>query len=102
MQQQPRWRPLRLETNEALQALIQIVARTEGPVHIDQVIDRIRISYGLGSVRTTTREMVLNSIRAAKTEKLVLGDRDFIWSDVDQLDRNPRVAPEPPNGAWAA
>jgi len=93
LQPQPSWKELKHETTHVLEALIRSVARTEGPVHIDQVIDRIRIAYGLGSVRTTTRQHLLDTINAAKNKNLVIGDGDFIWSDVDQLDRNPRVTP---------
>jgi ribosomal protein S19E (S16A) len=82
------------ETNRILIERIAEIARIEGPVHRDVVIDRIRKSYGLERVRGSTRTRVQKSISNAVRRKIVKGDKRFIWFKNSQLSRSPRKAPD--------
>jgi len=77
------------ETNVLLSIITQI-ARGEGPVHQDVVIERIRICYQLGKVVGSTREKVEQAIRLAKKIKRVIGNEEFIWFEEEQLKRSVR------------
>lgn len=89
LDQRPDWAELRTETTEKLLEMIVAVAKVEGSVHKDVVIDRIRECYGMGNVRGSTRTKVERAIEQALSS-LVKGDGTFIWSDNTQLERMPR------------
>jgi very-short-patch-repair endonuclease len=61
----PRYWDLR-QTNPAFVAqIVKAVVETEGPVHVELVIERIREHYGLGRAGRVVREAVLAGISAA-------------------------------------
>ena len=78
---------LKDEGNNILISIITQIARIEGPVHKDVVIERIRICYQLGKVMGTTREKVETAIRLAKKNNHVMGSGDFIWFEEEQINR---------------
>ena len=86
-----RWAELRYETTEKLISLIARIADVEGPVHREVVIERLRLCYGLGRVRGTTRDHVERAITLAKRRGQIQGDSTFIWSREEQLRRAPRM-----------
>jgi very-short-patch-repair endonuclease len=86
----PQWAKLRSETTDTLVGMVTQVAKVEGPVHKDVVIERIRQCYGLGRVRGSTRENVERVIQVAQSRGTVRGDGTFIWVENDQLSRAPR------------
>ena len=71
--------------------MIDAIAKLEGPVHQDVVIDRIRECYDMGNVRGSTRTKVEQAIETAISSQ-VKGDGSFIWSNNNQLKRKPRQA----------
>ena len=81
---------LRDEETNVLLAIITEIARIEGPVHKDVVIERIRVCYQLGKVVSTTREKVEAAIRLATKIKRVIGNEEFIWFEEEQLNRSVR------------
>jgi very-short-patch-repair endonuclease len=81
---------LKDEETNVLLAIITQIARIEGPVHKDVVIERIRVCYQLGKVVSTTREKVEQAIRLAKKIKRVIGNEEFIWFEEEQLNRSVR------------
>ena len=85
---------LQVESSNTLQALILEVARVEGPVHRDVVIERLRLRYGLSRVRGSTREHVEWEIERAIKNGAVKSEADFIWVDDEQLARAPRTPPD--------
>ena len=80
---------LRYETTDELINMINAVAETEGPVHKEVVVDRIRECYDMGNVRGSTRIKVERAIETAIISR-VKGDGSFIWSNNNQLKRKPR------------
>ncbi|MCL0031956.1 DUF3320 domain-containing protein, partial [Dehalococcoidia bacterium] len=85
------WKDLKTETNPHIKNLIVKVVSSEGPVHTDEIIDRLRVAYNLGSVRATTRERILNVIKSMVGRGEVVGDTDqFVWQESKQLKRMPR------------
>ena len=58
-------RELRHETVSKLSELIAEVARVEGPVHRDVVLERVRRRYRASRMRGATRQRFLSAIRAA-------------------------------------
>ena len=67
------------------------VAEVEGPVHSDVVIERIRDRYGMGRVRGSTRDHVTYAITRAVTEGRLQRTGDFLYADLSQLNREPRM-----------
>ncbi len=53
---------LRGEDFETLEELILTVVQDEGPVHVDAVVERIRIRYGVGRVQRSTRAQVYQAV----------------------------------------
>ena len=90
----PEGKELGSETNKILIERIAEIARIEGPVHTDVVIDRLRESYRLGRVKGSTRTRIQRSIANAIHRKIVMGDKRFIWSKKSPLSRSPRNAPD--------
>jgi len=66
------------------------VAKKEGPVHIDLVIERIRTAYNIGKVVGSTREQVRHYIELTISAKVLLNSGEFIWAENSQLSRVPR------------
>ena len=69
----PEGKELGSETNKILIERIAEIARIEGPVHTDVVIDRLRESYRLGRVKGSTRTRIQRSIANAIHRKIVMG-----------------------------
>ena len=82
---------LQYQTQGNLGPMIKRVAQVEGPVHVDIVIERIRVHYQLSRVRGSTREKVINAIDRAAREGLVKKEENIIWTEDDQLDQPPRL-----------
>ena len=53
---------LRGEDSHTLEELISTVVQDEGPVHVDVVVERIRIRYGVGRVQRSTRAQVYQAV----------------------------------------
>ena len=90
----PEGRELGSESTRIIIERIGDIAKIEGPVHRDVVIDRLRKSYRLERVKGSTRARVQKSISDAIRRKIIKGDRRFIWSKDSQLSRPPRKAPD--------
>ena len=83
---------LRDETNDTLINIISQVAETEGPVHKDVVIERVRQYYSMGHIRGSTRAKIEKVItNACKISRAICSSGDFIWLRDDQLRRPPRM-----------
>jgi len=86
------WKDLKAESTPHIKNLILKVVSSEGPVHINEIIDRLRIAYGLGSVRTSTRQQILNIIKSMVGRGEIVRDTDqFVWQESKQLKRMPRL-----------
>ncbi len=83
---------LQLASFETLMGLVEFVVRVEGPVHADQVIERLRICYGLGKVKGSTRSHVEDVIKSAVDRDRFLSDGQFLWKTKEQLEGNVRRA----------
>ena len=81
---------LQYETDRNLGPMIARIAQDEGPVHVDLVIERIRVYYELGRVRGSTRRRVITAIDRAAREGLIKKEGSIIWSVDDQLGHPPR------------
>ncbi len=84
--------PLQLASFETLIGLVEEVVEVEGPVHMDQVIERLRICYGLGKVKGSTRSHVEDVIKSAVDRDRFLSDGQFLWKTKEQLEGNVRRA----------
>jgi hypothetical protein len=82
---------LQFETHANLSLMIEWVASEEGPVHVDIVVERIRVHYRLSRVRGSTRERVMNAIDRAASEGSIKKEGNFIWDDDAQLSQSPRL-----------
>ena len=60
-----RYGTLRVEPPEMLYDLVAKIVNVEGPVHVDLIIKRIRLRYGIGRVRGSTRKRVYEAIAAS-------------------------------------
>src|SRR3546814_15495505 len=58
--------------------VVQIV-QTEGPVHQDEIVTRIRLLWGLGRAGSRIRDAVVMAIRFAASEAMISGGPDF-WT----------------------
>ena len=67
------------------------VAKVEGPVHPDVIIERIRERYGIGRVRGSTRDTVTYALQQAVAEKSLLSKDGFLYAERRQLNREPRA-----------
>ena len=81
---------LRVESDGNLSRLILAVVKTEGPVHTDVVIDRLKVRYRLGRIRGSTRDHVVWRIGRLAAEGEVHDDGGFLYVKPDQLRRPPR------------
>ena len=73
-----------------LRRLIVEVTTREGPVHQDIVLKRIREKYGIGKLRGSTREIVINEISRAVLDGTVGRVDDFLCIDPVQFSNPPR------------
>ena len=90
----PNSRELRNETSGYLAGIIIRIAEIEGPVHNDVIIERIRLLYGIGKVKGSTRDKVERAILSSRQQNLILGDGTFIWLKKEQLNREMRCPPD--------
>src|SRR3546814_1401418 len=60
--------------------VVQIV-QTEGPVHQDEIVTRIRLLWGLGRAGSRIRNAVVMAIRFAASEAMKIG-RAHVWTPV--------------------
>ena len=81
---------LLFEKEGTLVSLVEIIARDEGPVHQDIVMERIRGCYGISRLGKVTREKIERGIQLARSSGAVQGDGSFVWHDDGQLSRQPR------------
>ena len=66
---------------------MRIVVRmvdVEGPVHIDEVVRRIRVLWGLGRAGNRIRDAIHTSIRMAKRTKAIASKGSFLWPVVER------------------
>ena len=83
---------LNLESYANLRDMIVYVAEVEGPVHINLVIERIRVHYGLGRVRSTTRRSVLYAVARAAFQGDINLEGHFVWLIEEQKNQTMRQA----------
>ena len=81
---------LLFEEEETLVSLVEIIARDEGPVHQDIVVERIRSCYGIVRLSGVARYKIERGIQLAQSSGAVRGDGSFVWLDDGQLSRRPR------------
>jgi very-short-patch-repair endonuclease len=65
------------ESQERLSHLVISVVKTEGPVHVDVVIDRIRRSYGAGRAGSQIRSIVTDAVNS------VLSNRQICYRKIE-------------------
>ena len=82
---------LRYASVKSLIHMAASVAKFEGPVHPDIVIERIRECYGIARVRGSTRDHVAYALQQAVEEKSLLSQDGFLYADRKQLSREPRA-----------
>jgi very-short-patch-repair endonuclease len=63
---------------ESLALAIEDVVAAEGPVHVDEVVRRIRVLWGLQRAGNRVREALERAIGAAAARRAVLRDGDFL------------------------
>ena len=63
--------PLQDEDPSRVAEIVRAVVRTEQPVHIDEVIERIRVHYGLQRAGNRVRDAVEKGIRQAVRRQLI-------------------------------
>ena len=78
------------EREDTLISLVEIVARDEGPVHKDMVMERICGCYGISRLGKVAREKVERGIQLAQNRGVVCGDGSFVWLHAEQLSGQPR------------
>ncbi len=81
---------LRYASVKSLVGMAVAVAKVEGPVHADIVIERIRKRYGIARVRGSTREHVKHALEQAVKEKRIRSEGGFLYAKQSQLSREPR------------
>ena len=82
--------PLRFETTELLRGMVEGVVFTEGPVHKEVVIARIREYYGMSYVNKKARRRVEWAIDESVVKHRIIRDGELLYKSSDQLDRRPR------------
>ncbi|HYI13084.1 MAG TPA: DUF3320 domain-containing protein [Thermoanaerobaculia bacterium] len=74
----PAGEELHLVAPELLAAAVEDVVRVEGPVHIDEVVRRIRTIWGLQRAGNRIREAIDGGVRIAMRKQAVARDGDFL------------------------
>ena len=75
---------------ELLMEMAAAVAKVEGPVHPDIVMERIRERYAVSRLRGSTRASVEYALRLAVKENRIRLKDGFLYAEADQLSREPR------------
>lgn len=75
---------------ESLMEMAAAVAKVEGPVHPDIVMERIRERYAVSSLRGSTRAGVEDALQLAVKENRIRLKDGFFYAESDQLSREPR------------
>lgn len=70
---------LRLETDRTLAPLILQIVDTEGPVHVDLIVERLRLRYGLGRAREEARERVNEALNKLHSKQQILSVEDAFY-----------------------
>jgi very-short-patch-repair endonuclease len=66
-------------SNSYLSGLVETIALVEAPIHIDEVIRRIREAAGKGRAGNQIRDKILNAIRLAKRQQKIVISDSFIY-----------------------
>ena len=69
---------LHLVAPELLAAAVEDVVRVEGPVHIDEVIRRIRTIWGLQRAGNRIREAIAQGVQIAIVKQVIARDGEFL------------------------
>lgn len=69
-------------TDELAQAVVDVVI-VEGPVHIDEVVRRIRILWGVGKAGSRIKQAIQQAIEMAKSNGQVIVYGKYLWN-IDQ------------------
>lgn len=64
---------------EVLVGYVEAIAEFEGPVHVDEVVTRIREAWGLKRAGGRIREAIMAAIAVAGKKGTIQGDDGFIW-----------------------
>ena len=67
-----------LWTSKMAEAIVNIV-EVESPVHVEEIVRRLRTAWELGSAKGRTRTAIKTAIDFAQSEKEIKKQRDFIW-----------------------
>ncbi len=63
----------------ALSHLAELVAEQEGPVHIDEVISRIKDAWGVGRAGGRIRDAVERAVIYAVSQGFLINEESFLW-----------------------
>lgn len=82
---------LRNESARKISRLIFNIVEVEGPVHLEVITDRLRECYGLGSVKGSTRDLIMKGFQHCLSEKKIMRLESFVWISEDQIRQGPRT-----------
>ena len=93
------YKDIHSSTNQYFENLIYTVVESEGPVHKDVIIDRIKFSFGKKQIRGPLRTRLERCISKVKKsygfdQIPIINDNLFIYANADQLNRNIRTRPD--------
>jgi hypothetical protein len=63
-----------------LSTVVVEIAKVEAPVHIEEVITRIRSAAGFKRTGARIRESILDAVKYAERAKKIMVDGNFIWT----------------------
>lgn len=69
---------LHLVAPELLATAIEDVVRVEGPVHLDEVVRRIRTIWGVQRAGTRIRQAIVRGVQIAMRKQVIARDGDFL------------------------
>ncbi len=69
-------------TEDLAQAVVDVV-EVEGPVHVEEVIRRIRILWGVGKAGSRIKKAIEQAIKMAKSDGQVVAHGKYLWN-IDQ------------------
>ena len=66
-----------------LEEIIVNLVKFEGPIHTEELIQRIKMNFGIGRVGSNIKSKIYSSIESARESKKILIKNDFLWPDTE-------------------
>jgi very-short-patch-repair endonuclease len=76
--------PLHEMISRDLARAVEQVVSIESPVHVEDVINRIRTLTGFGRAGNRIRDAILSAISAAISQKIIKRQKNFLWTIPDR------------------